>query len=166
MNLIKVEEMNKKTMSSLEIAKLTGKDHGSIILRDIRKMLISLGITETANLQSQYKGERRMEVCYNLPKDLTLTLVSGYNVQMRYAIIKRWEQLEEVVKDLDVISKVKAIALTGDFNAATKAVSELCNDSEQIGKVGSKLMTERKRQKKEAKKLIEEVSARFQLDLF
>lgn len=166
MNLMKVEEMNKKTMSSLEIADLTGKDHGSVILRDIRKMLISLGITETANLQSQYKAERRMEVCYNLPKDLTLTLVSGYNVQMRHAIIKRWEQLEEVVKDLDVISKVKAIALTGDFNAATKAVSDFCINSEQIGKVGSKLMTERKKQKREAKKLIEEVSARFQLDLF
>lgn len=161
-----IAEFKIETMSSLEIAELTGKDHGSVILRDIRKMLISLGITETANLQSQYKAERRMEVCYNLPKDLTLTLVSGYNVQMRYAIIKRWEQLEEVVKDLDVISKVKAIALTGDFNAATKAVSDLCSNSEQIGKVGSKLMTERKKQKREAKKLIEEVSARFQLDLF
>lgn len=161
-----ITEMKIETMSSREIAELTGKDHGSVILRDIRKMLKSIEIDD-CKFAAMYKdayGRDKPE--YNLPKDLTLTLVSGYNVQMRYAIIKRWEQLEEVVKDLDLISKVKAIALTGDFNAATKAVSDLCNDSEQVGKVGSKLMTERKRQKREAKKLIEEVSARFQLDLF
>lgn len=87
-------------------------------------------------------------------------------MELRAKIIDRWEELEQKVKELDVVSKVKAIALTGDFNEATKAVSELCKDSEQIGKVGSKLMSERKRQKKEAKKLIEEVSSRFQLNLF
>lgn len=161
-----ITEMKIETMSSREIAELTGKKHNNVI-RDLENMLKLLNLEQNSFLSFVNDGPNGKKLkIYNLPKDLTITLVSGYNAQMRYAIIKRWEQLEEVVKDLDVISKVKAIALTGDFNATTKAVSDLCNDSEQIGKVGSKLMTERKRQKKEAKKLIEEVSARFQLDLF
>lgn len=85
---------------------------------------------------------------------------------MRAAVVRRWQEIEQAVKELDVVSKVKAIALTGDFNEAAKAVTVLCKDSEQVVKVGSKLMTERKRQKREAKKLIEEVSSRFQLNLF
>lgn len=161
-----ITEMKIETMSSREIAELTGKKHNNVI-RDLENMLKLLNLEQNSFLSFVNDGPNGKKLkIYNLPKDLTITLVSGYNTQMRYAIIKRWEQLEEVVKDLDVISKVKAIALTGDFNAATKAVSDLCNDSEQIGKVGSKLMTERKRQKREAKKLIKEVNARFQLDLF
>lgn len=158
-----ITEMKIETMSSREIAELTGKTHKNI-LADIRKQNKELQSAEISAHYKDSKGRTQVELMLN--KENTLILVSGYNVHMRAAVIRRWQQLEETIKDLDVISKVKAIALTGDFNAATKAVSDLCNDSEQIGKVGSKLMTERKRQKKEAKKLIEEVSARFQLDLF
>lgn len=158
-----IAEVKIEKMSSREIAELTGKSHKNI-LADIRKQNNELQSAEISAYYKDSKGRTQVELMLN--KENTLILVSGYNVHMRAAVIRRWQQLEEVVKDLDVISKVKAITPTGDFNAATKAVSELCNDSEQIGKVGSKLMTERKRQKREAKKLIEEVNARFQLNLF
>lgn len=158
-----IAEVNVETMTSREIAELTGKRHDHV-LRDIDSISPNLGQSSKSITYKGYKNQDRRE--WILTKRDSLLVVSGYSVELRAKIIDRWEQLEEAVKDLDVISKVKAIALTGDFNEATKAVSELCNDSEQIGKVGSKLMTERKRQKKEAKKLIEEVSARFQLDLF
>lgn len=162
-----IAEVKVETMTSQEIAELLNKKHFHV-LRDIEKIKSHFGDQSKIGFIERINnlGSTSKDKVWFLNKRDSLLVVSGYSVELRAKIIDRWEHLEEVVKDLDVISKVKAIALTGDFNAATKAVCELCNDSEQIGKVGSKLMTERKRQKKEAKKLIEEVSARFQLDLF
>ncbi len=81
------------TMCSREIAKLTGKHHHHV-LRDIENMLDQLG-----NVSNQFWGElpdglqRQQRVAF-LPKDLTFTLVAGYNVQMRHAIVSRWLELE------------------------------------------------------------------------
>lgn len=158
-----IAEVNIDTMTSREIAKLTGKTHKNI-LADIRKQNKALQSAEISAHYKDSKGRQQIEIL--LDKESTIILVSGYNVHMRAAVVRRWKELEQAVRELDVVSKVKAIALTGDFNEATKAVTDLCKDSEQVGKVGSKLMTERKRQKREAKKLIEEVSSRFQLNLF
>lgn len=81
------------TMSSREIAELTGKEHKNV-LADARKMLAELGY-DSAEFSAQYIDPTgRALPCFNLPKDLTITLVSGYNVQMRYAITKRWMELE------------------------------------------------------------------------
>ncbi|QTD44213.1 Rha family transcriptional regulator [Ottowia testudinis] len=80
-------------MSSREIAELTGKEHKNV-LADIRKMLAELGVTSaefSANLPDSYG---RAQQCFNLPKDLTLTLVAGYNVRMRHRIVTRWMELE------------------------------------------------------------------------
>lgn len=81
-----------KTMSSLEIAELTGKRHDNV-MADIKKMLSDLGkaapdFAGTAFYEvNNAKRERKI---YNLPKNETLCLVSGYSPQMRMAIIKRW----------------------------------------------------------------------------
>ncbi|WP_051469629.1 Rha family transcriptional regulator [Chelativorans sp. J32] len=86
------------TMSSLEIAGLTGKAHRHV-LRDIRKMLDALDASETF-AQSWAKvssgGGRPLEII-NLPKRESLILVSGYSVQMRARIIDRWQELEAAV---------------------------------------------------------------------
>jgi phage regulator Rha-like protein len=71
-----LEMTKEQTMSSREIAELTGKQH-SHILRDIENFLNKLGIPES-KFGSSYKdakGEERP--VFNLNKDLTLTLVSG-----------------------------------------------------------------------------------------
>ena len=87
-----------KTMSSLEIAELTGKRHDHVMV-DIEKMLKELGI-HAPEFSGTYKTPRGNEYkCYHLPKDETLCLVSGYNVQVRMAIIKRWQELEEANKN-------------------------------------------------------------------
>ena len=92
-NLTVIESSNVLTMSSLEIAELTGKRHDNV-MADIIKMLKELGIHSPV-FAGTYKTARGNEYqCYHLPKDETLCLVSGYNVQMRMAIIKRWQELE------------------------------------------------------------------------
>lgn len=92
---------NNLTMSSREIADLTGKEHAHV-MRDIRTMLEQLNEVDP-ELDSMYKtvtykqvvgfGERQNEM-YHLNKELTYTLIAGYNVKLRHAIIKRWQELE------------------------------------------------------------------------
>ena len=93
-NLTVIESSNVLTMSSLEIAELTGKQHKHV-LTDIRNMLNSLKI-DSAVFTAQYKDSTgRSLVMFNLPKRETLILVSGYNVAMRARIIDRWQELEQ-----------------------------------------------------------------------
>lgn len=85
------------TMSSREIAELCEKRH-THVLADIDKMLNELEI-HSADFSAQYKDSTgRMLRCYNLPKDLTLTLIAGYNVKLRKRIIDRWQELENQQK--------------------------------------------------------------------
>lgn len=92
-NLTVIESSNVLTMSSLEIADLTGKQHKDVI-RDIRNMLNQLEI-HSAQFCAQYKDSTgRSLPMFNLPKDETLCLIAGYNVQVRMRIIKRWQELE------------------------------------------------------------------------
>lgn len=84
------------TMSSREIAELTGKQHKHV-LDDIRKMLEELGQTSadfSADLPDAYG---RLQPAYNLPKRETLILVSGYSTELRARIIDRWQELEAKV---------------------------------------------------------------------
>lgn len=91
------------TMSSREIAELCEKQHKHVT-RDIKVMLDQLGMGEEGyaqNWTNPQNGQSYPE--YTLPKDLTLTLVAGYNVVLRKRIIDRWMELESgaVPKALD-----------------------------------------------------------------
>ena len=114
------------TMSSREIAQLTGKDHRHV-LADIRKMFEELGETSagfSADLPDAYG---RPQPAFKLPKRETLILVSGYNVGMRAKIIDRWQELEAramlthsaggVLRDeleaVDVLARILNVANSG-----------------------------------------------------
>ncbi len=87
------EPTNAGTMSSLQIAELTGKRHDAI-LRDIRNLL-EQGVNAHNFVAVEYtdaKGEKRP--CYNLTKKGCLILASGYNAILREKIIDRLEELE------------------------------------------------------------------------
>jgi phage antirepressor YoqD-like protein len=81
------------TMSSREIAELCEKRHDHV-LRDVEKMLAELreDAPKFGAIYLDAYGREQRE--YRLPKDLTLTLVSGYNVRLRKAIIDKWQALE------------------------------------------------------------------------
>lgn len=64
---IDIDSINKPTMSSREIAELTGKQHNNV-LADIRKMLNELSLS-TADFSVMYKADNGQEYeCFNLPK--------------------------------------------------------------------------------------------------
>lgn len=85
---------NSVTMSSLELADLTGKAHKHV-LADIRSMLAELEI-DWAGLSAQYQDSTgRWLPCFNLDRDITDTLLTGYSAKMRLAVVRRWRELEE-----------------------------------------------------------------------
>lgn len=87
------ELLSKETMSSLQIAEITGKRHDAI-LRDIRH-LITKGVNAHNFVEVEYtdkKGEKRP--CFELTKKGCLILASGYDAKLRERIIDRWEELE------------------------------------------------------------------------
>lgn len=85
------------TMSSREIAELTGKAHKDV-LRDTRRMLEDLEIGET-KFGGSYLSEQNKEMPeYHLPKDLSICLVAGYDAKLRLTIIRRWDELEKATQ--------------------------------------------------------------------
>ena len=96
-NLMVIESSNVLTMSSLEIAELTGKRHDHVMV-DIVKMLSDLGKAAPDFAGTSFyevNNAKRSRKIYNLPKRETLILVSGYSVAMRARIIDRWQELEQ-----------------------------------------------------------------------
>lgn len=80
-------------MSSLEIAGLCEKRHDHVC-RDIKVMLEQLDI-QSPQIWGYYRDDKgRCYPMFHLPKDLCLTLVSGYSVVLRKRIIDRWIELE------------------------------------------------------------------------
>ena len=93
MNALTLTEAATLTMSSREIAELTGKQHAHVI-RDIRAMTDALEDDPNLDHVRETKDSRGYTSEISLPKDLTLTLVAGYNVKLRKRIIDRWLELE------------------------------------------------------------------------
>lgn len=105
-----------KTMSSREIAEITGKEHKNVI-RDIKAMLSELNGHDPHLdhlLQEERDGSEVSHLCINgvsvdkdsrgyigsfhLPKRECYILMAGYRVDIRAKIIDRWEQLEQEKK--------------------------------------------------------------------
>lgn len=84
------------TMTSREIAELTGKNHADV-MRDIRNMEEKLTKADMLSCvkSTTYTGaDGRQYSQYELDKDTTLNLLLGYDVVARMRVVKRWQELE------------------------------------------------------------------------
>lgn len=103
-----------QTMTSREIAELTGKVHSNV-MRDCRIMVEQFEAdSKNGSTNSELnwycvdssfldkKGEERRQ--YVLDKNTCLALISGYSAVLRMRIIHRWQELEEAVaKKADIV---------------------------------------------------------------
>lgn len=79
-------------MDSRDIARLTHKRHDHVI-RDIRVMYDKLNIPKVGFTYKDSKGRSRPY--YLLNYEDTITLLTGYSVELRSAVVKRWLYLEK-----------------------------------------------------------------------
>lgn len=112
-----------QTMSSKEIADLTGKEHFHV-KRDIEVMLSQLNL-DPSNFGCIFLDSmNREQKGYALDKELSICLVSGYNVQLRMSIIKRWNELEAQAQ--------QSFALPTTFSQALLLAAQLEEQKEQL----------------------------------
>jgi phage regulator Rha-like protein len=82
------------TMTSREIAELTGKRH-SDVLRDIRSMFTTLDLAERTFASGYIDANNQERIEFLLPYDETICLLTGYDAKARMKVIKRWQELEQ-----------------------------------------------------------------------
>ncbi len=81
------------TMSSREIAELTGKEP-SHVNRDIRAMLDALADDPELDHVREEKDARGYTAAFHLGRELTYTLLAGYSIALRRRVVARWQELE------------------------------------------------------------------------
>jgi phage antirepressor YoqD-like protein len=111
---VNLQTVGAVTMTSREIAELTGKEHKHV-LRDIRTMLAELSMPEGRYAQTWTDPQNGQSYpMLALPKDLTITLVAGYSVVMRHRIVTRWQELEAAQAPVLPQTMAQALRLAAD----------------------------------------------------
>lgn len=81
------------TMSSREIADLTGKRHDQV-MRDIRNMLEQLKVGAHTYEGSYLSEQNKVLPCFNLDRIHVECLLTGYSVPLRMKVLERMAELE------------------------------------------------------------------------
>lgn len=105
------------TMTSLEIAELTGKRHDHV-LRDIRTMLSELygadrlpSFEETVERPNPSGGASIKSPAFRLPRREVEILVTGYSITLRAKVIDRLRELEAEVAKPRELSRLELIQM-------------------------------------------------------
>ena len=134
-NIIKIQQ----TMTSLEIAELTGKQHKNV-MQAIRNMepawekTCGLKFQLTSRTIVQPNGGTREVPCYQLTKTETLYIATKFNDEARAKLVLRWEFLErkeqERQQQLCLPSPKKILALADEImSEGLKMLNEPAEDT-------------------------------------
>lgn len=131
------QNVARATMSTQEIAQLTGKAHKNII-RDVRTMLAALAAdgSDLSHVR-QDVDSRNYTTAYHLDRELTETLITGYDVALRHRVIRRLHELEGQVVGLIAIPSNLPDALRLAAEMAEKAAGLAVMVAEQAPKVAA-----------------------------
>ncbi|WP_110975188.1 phage antirepressor KilAC domain-containing protein [Acinetobacter sp. WCHAc060042] len=110
MPMITQFQENQKTMSTRVIADLTEKRHDHV-KRDVENMLGQLGLDIPKFGGIYFDAQNRQQTEYLLDEELTMTLVTGYNIVLRNRVIKRWKELEDKALKPVELSRMELIQL-------------------------------------------------------
>ena len=102
------------TMSSRDIADLTGKEHFHV-MRDLRALQGQLGATFGGSIQKWIHPQNDQTYDeYLLDKNTVLTLLLGYDPVARMKVVKRWQELEAQAAPAVPQTMAQALRLAAD----------------------------------------------------
>ena len=97
MNMLAQFNQNQKRMSHREVAELTGKE-ARHVKRDCEVMFVELGLDPEGYAQPwTHPQNSQTYIEYMLTRDLVETLITGYSIKLRHAVLQRWRELESQV---------------------------------------------------------------------
>ena len=121
-----------KTMGTRVIAELCEKEHRNV-KRDCDVMFASLNLDALKFEHIYFDSMNRQQTEYLLDEELTMTLVTGYNIVLRNRVIKRWKELEQQpdlnnpvqLRDLLLGYAEQNIQLASENQTLTKAIENI-----------------------------------------
>ena len=141
---------NQKTMSTRVIADLCEKQPQHV-KRDCENMFTSLDLDASRFGHIYFDSMNRQQTEYLLDEELTMTLVTGYNIVLRNRVIKRWKELEgQSVANLpdyptalrlyaDQLEITARIKQERDYAIATKAEIGSRREATAMGRLSAKV---------------------------
>lgn len=120
-----------KTMSSREIAELTGKMHKNV-LADCDKLnenYRNMGLAEiSAGVYTLPQTGNQQHREYNLTKIQTFDLMTGYNAELRIRVNRRWEELEK--RAIDFTNPDAVLRIVQNWKADRDRADQLHSENE------------------------------------
>ena len=96
--------VRKETMTSLEIAEVTGRNHKDVMrsIREMEEAWVKVNGRKFALVEyKDAKGE--MRPCYSLSKTECLYIATKFNDEARAKLVLRWEELENQFRKSEIV---------------------------------------------------------------
>lgn len=133
-----IASASQATMSSREIAELTGKRHDNV-KADIRNMLKELERDHLGFQGIYLDAMNRKQTEYLLDRELTQTLITGYSIPLRHKVIQRLNELESGSGQLAAIKDPQLAAMVTMLTQLDAVKQEQAAQRSELADIRAKL---------------------------